>query len=117
MNPWSIAMDIGDRGKKPRTKCVLSVRQGLWNTFSSETGTHLVLLSAGVDRDAVSQTKSQTPHNLYYVKCAMCMDGSLQIERRACLPLSAIYDVVQIAADASSDAFTARSAVRAPVAS
>ena len=47
----------------------------------------------------------------------MCVDSRLQVERQAFLPLSAIYDVVQIAADASSDAFTARSAVRALVAS
>lgn len=71
----------------------------------------------GVDQDAISQPKHQTPHNLYYVKCALCVHGRLQVERQACLPLSAIYDMVQIAADASSDAFTARSPVRALVAS
>jgi len=70
-----------------------------------------------MDQDAVSQAKNQTPHNLYYVKCAICIDCRLQVERRVCLLLSAIYDLVQIAADASSDAFTARSAVRALVAS
>jgi len=64
-----------------------------------------------------SKQKGQTPHNLYYVKCALCVDGRLQVERQACLPLSTIYDMVQIAADASSDAFTARSAVRALVTS
>lgn len=70
-----------------------------------------------VDQDAVNQTKNQTPHNLYYVKCAIHMNGKLQMEQQACLPLNAIYDAVQIAADASSAAFTARAAVRAPVAS
>jgi len=61
--------------------------------------------------------KNQTPHNLYYVKCVMCMNGRLQIEQEARLSLGAIYDALQIAADASSAAFTARAAVRAPVAS
>jgi hypothetical protein len=70
-----------------------------------------------LNQPAGNQTKLQTPHNLYYVKCAICVDGRSQVKRRACLPLDAIYDAIQIAADASSDAFTAHAAVRALLAS
>lgn len=61
--------------------------------------------------------KLLTPHNLYYVKYDMCDDARTQIGQRACPALGANYDAVQSAADASSAAFTARAAVRAPVAS
>lgn len=66
----------------------------------------------------MQSAKQKPKHRIIYIMLnALCVDGRLEVERWVCLPLSAIYDLVQIAADASSDAFTARSAVRALVAS
>ena len=66
---------------------------------------------------SMASDQSQTPHNLYYVKYGMCDDARTRIGQQACPALGANYDAVQSAADASSAAFTARAAVRAPVAS
>jgi hypothetical protein len=47
---------------------VRQMRTAASNSFTSKDLTASLPRAAGMDQDAVSQAKNQTPHNLYYVK-------------------------------------------------